>query len=269
MSVLIDNFDVFAERLLAHPPALHPVRDRRPAPGHRRGGAADLAGAAAARGSAPRTSRCSATSPLTDRLLLRRVRPAGARLQRRLPQHPGARRRSSPGSTSTCRTSGSRSSRCRSTPARSSARRSAAASTPSPPGQAEAARAIGLTFTQNLRYVVLPQAWKAAIVPLGSVIIAMIKNSALAGFFGARRRPVPDAATTWSPREGDAGHPGVHRHLDRLPDHDHAARPAPRPGRRRRHGGGPSGATACEPSQQRGRSYDVARAACARRRIDR
>ncbi|HEX5595260.1 MAG TPA: amino acid ABC transporter permease [Micromonosporaceae bacterium] len=53
-----------------------------------------------------------------------------------------------------------------------------------PPGQAEAARAIGLTFTQNLRLVVLPQAWKAAIVPLGSVIIAMIKNSALAGIFG-------------------------------------------------------------------------------------
>ncbi|MGX6602590.1 amino acid ABC transporter permease [Micromonosporaceae bacterium Da 78-11] len=52
------------------------------------------------------------------------------------------------------------------------------------PGQAEAARAIGLTFSQNLRFVVLPQAWKAAIVPLGSVIIAMIKNSALAGFFG-------------------------------------------------------------------------------------
>jgi glutamate transport system permease protein len=53
-----------------------------------------------------------------------------------------------------------------------------------PPGQAEAARAIGLTFTQNLRHVVLPQAWKAAIVPLGSVIIAMLKNSALSGFFG-------------------------------------------------------------------------------------
>jgi glutamate transport system permease protein len=53
-----------------------------------------------------------------------------------------------------------------------------------PPGQAEAARAIGLTFSQNLRHVVLPQAWKAAVVPLGSVIIAMIKNSALAGFFG-------------------------------------------------------------------------------------
>jgi glutamate transport system permease protein len=53
-----------------------------------------------------------------------------------------------------------------------------------PAGQAEAARSIGLTFGQNLRFVVLPQAWKAAIVPLGSVIIAMIKNSALAGFFG-------------------------------------------------------------------------------------
>ena len=51
-------------------------------------------------------------------------------------------------------------------------------------GQAEAARAIGLTFSQNLRHVILPQAWKAAVVPLGSVIIAMIKNSAIAGFFG-------------------------------------------------------------------------------------
>lgn len=52
------------------------------------------------------------------------------------------------------------------------------------PGQSEAGRALGLTFSQNLRYVVLPQSWKAAIVPLGSVLIAMIKNSALAGFFG-------------------------------------------------------------------------------------
>lgn len=53
-----------------------------------------------------------------------------------------------------------------------------------PAGQAEAARAIGLTFGQNLRHVVLPQAWKAAVVPLGSVIIAMIKNSAIFGFMG-------------------------------------------------------------------------------------
>ncbi|HLL67584.1 MAG TPA: amino acid ABC transporter permease [Micromonosporaceae bacterium] len=51
-------------------------------------------------------------------------------------------------------------------------------------GQAEAGRSIGLTFGQNLRFVLLPQAWKSAIVPLGSVIIAMIKNSAIAAFFG-------------------------------------------------------------------------------------
>jgi len=53
-----------------------------------------------------------------------------------------------------------------------------------PAGQAEAARSLGLTFAQNLRSVVLPQAGKAAVVPLGQAIIAMIKNSALAGFFG-------------------------------------------------------------------------------------
>jgi glutamate transport system permease protein len=53
-----------------------------------------------------------------------------------------------------------------------------------PQGQAEAARSLGMTFLQNLRFVVLPQATKAAVVPLGSVIIAMIKNSAIAGAFG-------------------------------------------------------------------------------------
>ncbi len=53
-----------------------------------------------------------------------------------------------------------------------------------PTGQAEAARSLGLTFAQNLRHIVLPQAWKFAVVPIGSVIIAMIKNSAIAGAFG-------------------------------------------------------------------------------------
>lgn len=51
-------------------------------------------------------------------------------------------------------------------------------------GQTEAARSLGLTFIQNLRYIIFPQAWKYAIVPLGSVIIAMLKNSALAGAIG-------------------------------------------------------------------------------------
>jgi His/Glu/Gln/Arg/opine family amino acid ABC transporter permease subunit len=51
-------------------------------------------------------------------------------------------------------------------------------------GQAEAARSLGLSFGQSIRYVILPQAVRAAAVPLGTAIIAMTKNSALAGFFG-------------------------------------------------------------------------------------
>jgi glutamate transport system permease protein len=70
-------------------------------------------------------------------------------------------------------------------------------------GQAEAARAIGLTFTQNLRYVVLPQAWKAAIVPLGTVLVAMAKNSALAGFFGL----VGDLSSTMDVLVSQGGQP--------------------------------------------------------------
>lgn len=73
------------------------------------------------------------------------------------------------------------------------------------PGQAEAARAIGLTFGQNLRHVVLPQAWKAAIVPLGSVIVAMFKNSALAGFFGL----VGDLSSTMDVLVSQGGEPLV------------------------------------------------------------
>lgn len=51
-------------------------------------------------------------------------------------------------------------------------------------GQAEAARSIGLGFTQTLRLVILPQAVRSIVPPLGSVMIAMIKNSAIAGAFG-------------------------------------------------------------------------------------
>jgi glutamate transport system permease protein len=51
-------------------------------------------------------------------------------------------------------------------------------------GQAEAARAIGLTFSQSLGSVILPQAFRSSIPPLGSVLIAMFKNSAVLGAFG-------------------------------------------------------------------------------------
>ncbi|SEG61166.1 amino acid ABC transporter membrane protein 1, PAAT family [Thermomonospora echinospora] len=50
-----------------------------------------------------------------------------------------------------------------------------------PIGQAEAARSIGLTFTQSLRMIILPQAFRAVIAPLGSVLIAMIKNTTVVG----------------------------------------------------------------------------------------
>ena len=53
-----------------------------------------------------------------------------------------------------------------------------------PAGQAEAARSIGMGFTQTLRFIVLPQALRTVVPPLGSVIIAMFKNSAVVGAFG-------------------------------------------------------------------------------------
>lgn len=46
-----------------------------------------------------------------------------------------------------------------------------------PLGQAEAARSIGLTFVQSLRMIILPQAFRTVIAPLGSTLIAMIKNT--------------------------------------------------------------------------------------------
>ena len=46
-----------------------------------------------------------------------------------------------------------------------------------PLGQAEAARAIGLTFTQSLSQVILPQAMRGAIAPLGNAAIALTKNT--------------------------------------------------------------------------------------------
>jgi glutamate transport system permease protein len=47
-------------------------------------------------------------------------------------------------------------------------------------GQAEAARAIGLTFFQSLRLVIFPQAFRSVVAPLGSVMIAMTKNTTVA-----------------------------------------------------------------------------------------
>ncbi|MBM4793125.1 amino acid ABC transporter permease [Streptomyces sioyaensis] len=52
-----------------------------------------------------------------------------------------------------------------------------------PLGQAEAARSIGMTFAQTLRLIVLPQATRTVLAPLSSILIALTKNSAIAGAF--------------------------------------------------------------------------------------
>lgn len=51
-------------------------------------------------------------------------------------------------------------------------------------GQAEAARAIGMTFGQNISTVILPQAMRTIIPPLINIFVALTKNSSVAaGFF--------------------------------------------------------------------------------------
>jgi glutamate transport system permease protein len=49
-----------------------------------------------------------------------------------------------------------------------------------PVGQAEAARAVGLPFLSAARLVILPQAFRGAVAPLGNTLIALLKNSTVA-----------------------------------------------------------------------------------------
>ncbi|MGQ0845450.1 MAG: amino acid ABC transporter permease [Sporichthyaceae bacterium] len=51
-------------------------------------------------------------------------------------------------------------------------------------GQAEAARALGMTFRQNLTLIVLPQAARTVIPPLTNLQVALIRNTAVAEAFG-------------------------------------------------------------------------------------
>lgn len=53
-------------------------------------------------------------------------------------------------------------------------------------GQAEAARALGLGFGQSLTHVVLPQSFRSVMPPLISMLIALLKNSTIAGGFSVR-----------------------------------------------------------------------------------
>lgn len=49
-----------------------------------------------------------------------------------------------------------------------------------PVGQAEAARAIGLGFGSAMRLIILPQAFRGAVAPLGNTLIALTKNTTVA-----------------------------------------------------------------------------------------
>jgi glutamate transport system permease protein len=53
-----------------------------------------------------------------------------------------------------------------------------------PAGQAEAARSVGMTFGQTMSHVILPQAFRGSIAPLGSTLIALIKNTTVAAVIG-------------------------------------------------------------------------------------
>ncbi|MEW1719249.1 amino acid ABC transporter permease [Streptomyces sp. NPDC093109] len=53
-----------------------------------------------------------------------------------------------------------------------------------PVGQAEAARALGLSFRQVLTLIVLPQAFRAVVAPLANVLIALTKNTTVASAIG-------------------------------------------------------------------------------------
>ena len=49
-------------------------------------------------------------------------------------------------------------------------------------GQMEAARSQGMTFWQAMRYIVLPQAFKYVIPPLGNQFVNLVKNSSVLAF---------------------------------------------------------------------------------------
>ena len=95
-----------------------------------------------------------------------------------------------------------------------------------PTGQAEAARSIGLTFTQTLTHVVMPQAFRGAIAPLGNTLIALTKNTTVVSVIGVAE--ASDLMADMIEQRPDVALHDVRADGARL-RHPHA------PGRRRRH----------------------------------
>ena len=53
-------------------------------------------------------------------------------------------------------------------------------------GQTEAGRSLGFNYIQNMRYIVLPQAFKNALPPLGNEMIVLFKETAIVGYIALR-----------------------------------------------------------------------------------
>ena len=51
-------------------------------------------------------------------------------------------------------------------------------------GQMEAGRSLGLSWAQTMRYIIVPQAFKRVIPPLGNEFIALLKDSSLVSVIG-------------------------------------------------------------------------------------
>ena len=51
-------------------------------------------------------------------------------------------------------------------------------------GQMEAGRSLGMTWMQTMRYIIVPQAFKRVIPPLGNEFIALLKDSSLVSVIG-------------------------------------------------------------------------------------
>ena len=82
-------------------------------------------------------------------------------------------------------------------------------------GQGEAADALGMTYGQKMRKVVLPQAFRVIIPPTGNEFIAMMKDTALVWFLGCHGRERGDlpprpagrasaTSATWRPTSPSA-----------------------------------------------------------------
>ena len=71
-------------------------------------------------------------------------------------------------------------------------------------GQREAAVAMGLTTAQNYRYIILPQAIRIVLPPIGNMWVGAIKDSSLVSYLGVMelmRTAMLQANITWRPFE--------------------------------------------------------------------